>query len=53
MTASHPAAARIVRHESALAILIAHRNMSAHRDSTRFCIRRHIAAVRVLRTLQH
>lgn len=51
MTTTHPAAARIVRHESALTILIVRRNLREHRHETRFCIRRHVAAVRVLRTL--
>ena len=51
MTMTHPSAARIVHHESALAILIARRNVRPYRAETRHCIRMHCSAVRVLRSV--
>ena len=49
MTSTHPAQAQAVRIESYLSILIARRNMRAHRQETRYSILRAIGALRLVR----
>ena len=51
MTTQHSPAARIVRHYSALSILIPRRNVRGYRADTRHLVRMHIGAVRILRTM--
>ena len=51
MTTTFHASAQAIRVESSLAILIARRNMHAHRSETRFAIRRYVGALRVLRSV--
>jgi hypothetical protein len=55
MSTTQTPQARALAHESALAILLARRNVRdpAMRETTRFFARRHVAAIRALRTLAH
>ena len=45
------ASAQCIKHESALQILIARRNMRQHRAETRFAVLRTIGALRLLRSV--
>jgi hypothetical protein len=55
MSTTQTPQARALAHESALQILLSRRNVRdpAMREATRFYVRRHVSAIRALRTLAH